>query len=221
VQFYSGTVVPPDGVRLEMFEVGQSHQRRDGVDHNTRMNHQAEFDVCEVGLAPYITAKAQNMQVTAVPVFPRRLFCHGRLLVNRASGIEQPRDLIGRRIGIHSFQVTLSVLAKGVLKSDYGVPWEEIHWFTTMADKVAFALKDGIHVDPIPDGANPGDMLAAGELDAFFSPQPPPSVIERLDLLKPLFPDTRAEEARYYKRHGYYPIMHLLAVKPELIEREP
>ena len=221
VPFFSGTVVPPDGVRLEMFEVGQSHQRRDGIDRNTRMIHEDEFDVCEVGLAPYITAKAQNLPVTAVPVFPRRLFCHGRLLVTRASGIEQPRDLIGRRVGIHSFQVTLSVLAKGDLKSDYGVPWEEIHWFTTMADKVAFSLKQGIQVDPIPNGANVGDMLAAGELDAFFSPQPPRSVIERLDLLKPLFPDPQAEEARYYRRHGNFPIMHLLAVRPDLIEREP
>lgn len=44
--FFSGTVVPPDGVRLDMFEVGQSYQRRDGVDRNTRMIQEAEFDVC-------------------------------------------------------------------------------------------------------------------------------------------------------------------------------
>ena len=43
------------------------------------------------------------MPVTAVPVFLRRLFRHGRLLVTRASGMEQPRDLIDRRVGIHSF----------------------------------------------------------------------------------------------------------------------
>ena len=60
-----------------------------------------------------------------------------------------------------------------------------------MADKVAFSLKQGIQVDPIADGANPGDMLADAELDAFFLPQPPRSVIERLDLLRPLFPDPR------------------------------
>ena len=118
IPFFSGTVVPPKGVRLDMFEVGQSHQRRDGIDRNTRMIHQAEFDVCEVGLAPYITAKAQNMPVTAVPVFPRRLFCHGRLLVTHASGIEQPRAIFWAGISTtmpptHAISTKVYALTRG------------------------------------------------------------------------------------------------------------
>lgn len=221
VPFFSGSVTPPDGVRLTMLEVGQSHPRRDGVDRNTRMIHDAEFDVCEVGLAPYIMAKARGMAVSAVPVFPRRLFSAGRMFVTRASGIETPGDLVGKRVAIHSFQVTLSVLAKGDLKFDYGVPWEKIHWFTTLDEKVAFTLKQGASVEALAKDADPGDLLARGELDAFFSPQPPKSVLDRADLLRPLFPDARAEEARYFEKHGYFPIMHILAVRPDLIDREP
>ena len=36
-----------------------------------------------------------------------------------------------------------------------------------------------------------------------------------------LFRDCRAEEAAYYQRNGFYPIMHVLAVKPEVIEAHP
>ncbi|HET7681097.1 MAG TPA: taurine ABC transporter substrate-binding protein, partial [Xanthobacteraceae bacterium] len=36
-----------------------------------------------------------------------------------------------------------------------------------------------------------------------------------------LFRDTRAEELRYFRKNGYYPIMHLLAISAELAEREP
>jgi len=221
VPFFTGAVKPPDGVRLDLFEVGQSNPRRDGAQRNTRMLYNAEFDACEVGLAPYITAKAQGMDVCALPIFPRRLFSPGRMFVTPASGIEKPADLVGRNIGIHSFQVTLSVLAKGDLKSEYGVPWEEINWFTTMEDKVAFTMKDGISVQPIPADKDVVKMLATGELDGFFSPQPPRAVLDNAGTLRPLFEDPEAEEARYYHKLSYYPIMHVLAVRPGLIEREP
>ena len=36
-----------------------------------------------------------------------------------------------------------------------------------------------------------------------------------------LFGDCRAEEAGYYQRHGFYPIMHVLAIKPEIVDARP
>jgi 4,5-dihydroxyphthalate decarboxylase len=36
-----------------------------------------------------------------------------------------------------------------------------------------------------------------------------------------LFKDTRAEELRYFRKTGYFPIMHVLAIRQELAEREP
>ena len=43
------------------------------------------------------------------------------MFVNVDAGIDEPRDLIGKRVAVWSFQTTLCVLAKGDLKSEYGV----------------------------------------------------------------------------------------------------
>ena len=37
--FFDGTVAPPEGVELEIFQVGQSQNWRDGDDRHERMLH--------------------------------------------------------------------------------------------------------------------------------------------------------------------------------------
>ena len=49
------------------------------------------------------------------------------MYVNAKAGIATPKDLIGRKVGLHSFP-RLSVLGKGDLKLEYDVPWEKILW---------------------------------------------------------------------------------------------
>jgi hypothetical protein len=60
--------------------------------------------------------------LTAIPVFTRRLYSQSQMYVNTAAGINEPRDFIGKRVGLGSFRTTLSVLAKGDLQHEYGVP---------------------------------------------------------------------------------------------------
>lgn len=71
--FFDGTAKPPAGVDFEVLQVGQSVTLRDGTDRHGRMLR-GEFDVCEFSLSTYLMAKARGMPITAVPVFPRRLF---------------------------------------------------------------------------------------------------------------------------------------------------
>jgi 4,5-dihydroxyphthalate decarboxylase len=54
-----------------------------------------------------------------------------------------------------------------------------------------------------------------------FMPHPPHSVMAGKVATRRLFPDTRAEELRYFRKVGYYPIMHVLALREELAQREP
>ncbi|MEE8394590.1 MAG: taurine ABC transporter substrate-binding protein, partial [bacterium] len=168
VPFFAGLVTPPDGVEIEALEVGhtektsgytESYPRRDGVDRHIRMLHDREFDICELSLSFYLIAKSGDFPFTAVPVFPRRLFSQSLFFVNAASGIETPGDLVGKKVAIHGFQVTLAVLGKGDLKFEYGVPWEEIHWYTMNPPPVPLQLKEGISVTDIPPGKDPGEML--------------------------------------------------------------
>ena len=91
------------------------------------MLQKGEFDVAELSLSSYLMAKSRGMPFTAIPVFPRRLFSHSQMWVNVDAGIGEPKDLIGKKVGLRSFQNTLATLAKGDLQSEYNVPWRKVH----------------------------------------------------------------------------------------------
>src|SRR5437016_9471475 len=117
VPFFDGTV-QPEGVDLNVLIVGQSDRQRDGEERHERMLQKGEFDVAELSLSSYLMAKSRGMPFTAIPVFPRRLFSLSQMWVNVDAGINSPPNLIGKRVGLSTFQTTLSVLAKGDLQSE-------------------------------------------------------------------------------------------------------
>ena len=217
--FFDGTVTPPENVDFNILQVGQSATLRDGTDRHGRMLD-GEFDICEFSLSTYLMAKGRGMPITGVPVFPRRLFSASAMFVHPDSGIRHPKDLIGKKVAISSFQTTLSLLAKGDLKFEYGVPWEEIKWYVTSKEKVDFKKKAGVFIEPIGKREHLGDMLENGQIDAFFLPHPPHSVMSGKTKARRLFPDTKTEELRYFRKYGYFPIMHVLAIRQDLATRE-
>jgi len=223
VPFFDGTVTVPDGLELEMLKVGQSAPKEHGANRHGRMLHDAEFDVAELGLSPFLMAKNRNMDlpVVAIPIYPRRLFSQSRIHVNVDAGIETPVDLVGKRVAVNGFQVTLSVLAKGDLKRDFGVPWEDITWISALNEEIPFTPKPGVVIEHLSDGEDAGTLLMAGEIDAMISPQPPSSLLGGTDRVRPLFADAKAETLRHFNKVGYYPIMHVVAIRRELAEREP
>src|SRR3989337_693476 len=172
IPFFDGTVVAED-VELTVLEVGQSYPLRHGVDRDERMLQKGECDVAELSLSSYLMAKSRGMPFTAIPVFPRRLFSLSQMWVNVDAAVHSPRDLIGRRVGLHSFQNTLATLSKGDLQSEFNVPWREIHWVLSKKDNIEFEPEKGIKIDQLPESANAGDMLESGELSAMMTPHPP------------------------------------------------
>ncbi len=219
--FFDGTVRAPEGLRYTALQVGQSEPLRDGGDRHGQMIRSGAFDVAEFSMSTFLMAIDRGLPLVGVPVFPRRLFSQSCMFVRADSDFEHPRDLIGRRVGLSSFQTTLSLLAKGDLKFEYGVEWERIRWLLTRDEKVRFNPTPGVEIERAPAGADLGEMLASGEIDAIFMPHPPHSVMKGRVAARRLFRDPQAEEKRYFDKHGYWPIMHVLAVRPELIERAP
>src|SRR5262252_1855717 len=114
VPFFDGAV-QAEGVNLQVLEVGQSKPLKHGRDRHERMLQKHEFDVCELSLSSYLMARTRGMPFTAIPVFPRRLFSLSQIWVNVEAHVERPIDLIGKKVGLHSFQNTLATLAKGDL----------------------------------------------------------------------------------------------------------
>lgn len=63
-----------------------------------RMMKDREFDVSELGLTFYLaTLHLDDPPFVAIPVFPMRVFSHSAIYINTNSGIESPKDLIGKK----------------------------------------------------------------------------------------------------------------------------
>jgi len=227
VPFFTGEVTPPPGLTLRPLEIGETAMKRDGMDRHRRMLRDLEFDICEMALGSYVLGLSRDadLPMVGIPVFPRRYFSMSQIYVNVDAGIETPKDLIGRNVGINAFQVTLSVLAKGDLKRDYSVPWQKINWHCMRPEQLPVEFPPGVSVQRIPDGADIGEMLVAGEIDALISPQRPASTTASLraagSRVRRLFADPQAEDARYFRKYGFFPAMHLLVVRREVAARVP
>ena len=222
VPFFMGMVPQPEGVTLKSLEVGMAPPRRDGIDRHRRFMQDEEFDICEMSVSSYLTAKSRGLAYSAVPVFPRRLFSQNHMFVSSAANIHKPTDLIGKKVGCRSFQTTMSVLAKGDLAFEYDVPWRELDWQTMSAELVDWPGREAADLTLIDEPSAP-DALIAGELAMMIHPHPPPKLLAGLrdGSLHRLFPDPKTECARYFKKYGDYPIMHLLVFKQEIADAHP
>jgi 4,5-dihydroxyphthalate decarboxylase len=210
-----------EGFELDAMHVSQSGDGRYGSRRHERMIQDGEFDVAELSLSSYIMACARGLPFTAIPVFPRRLFSQSQIWVNATRGIREPRDLIGKRVGLSTFQTTLSVLAKGDLQEEYGVPWRKIEWVTNRDETVSFKPEPGVVITKVPDDRDLGKMLQEGEIDAIFRPHPPKAALQGAADIRRLFGDPKAEEARFYHKVGFYPIMHVIALRQDVVEAHP
>ncbi len=218
--FFDGTVDVND-VDLQALAVGESNHLRDGVNRHHRMLADQEFDACEVSLSSYIIAKSLGLPFTAIPVFPRRLFSQSHVWVNRDSAILEPRDLIGCKVGVITFQTTLSVQAKGDLQSEYGVPWREIEWYVASEEPIKFSPPERVHLRHIPQNKKLGQLLEQGEIDAVVTPRPPAGTIASAARIRRLFADPRKEEQRYFRERGFFPVMHVVALKENSVRQYP
>ena len=213
--------VQAEGVDLQVLEVGQSEPLKHGRDRHERMLQKSEFDICELSLSSYLMAKSRGMPFTAIPVFPRRLFSLSQMWVNVDAGINAPQDLVGKRVGLSTFQTTLSVLAKGDLQSEYNVPWRKMDWVVSKEEAVSFQPLEGVHMELIAAGKKIGAMLEQGEIAALMMPHPPPQALKGSAKIRRLFAEPKQEEIKYFQKNGYYPIMHVVAFKDEVLAKNP
>jgi len=220
VPFFDGTVEVRD-VDLQVLAVGEANSLRDGGRRHHRMLIDREFDACEVSLSSYIMAKSQGFPFIAIPVFPRRLFVQSNIWIHDESVIREPMELVGGKVGVITFQTTLSVQAKGDLQTEYGVPWRKIEWYVAADEPIEFADPGTVVLKRIPQGKKLGEMLASKSLDAIITPRPPMLAAKTKSKFRRLFQKPRDEESCYFQKHGFFPAMHVIALKQETVQKFP
>src|SRR5919108_5904819 len=216
---FSGAI-PMDGLRLDHTTVEPQ------IAAYRQMVRHLAFDVCELAPTTYLCAKAFNKQFTAIPVFLTRDFHHRSAVCNVASGIKEPKDLLGKKFGVRAYTVTTGVWTRGILESEYDVDPAKVTWYTDDEEHVAEWVAPP-NVVKLPPGESVAAMIAAGRLDAALSGMagigrsgPPtanwgaaagqagagPTAAQ----LVALFPNARALEVAWYQRTGIFPIHGLI-----------
>ena len=77
-------------------------------------------------------------------------------------------------------------------------------------------LPKGVTLTPMPEKTLSG-MIASGELDCVMIARPPRSFLDKHPDVVRLFPDFEAMEHRYYEDTRVYPIMHIIALRKEIL----
>src|ERR1700742_811988 len=180
-----------------------------------RMVRSLEFDVSEMALTTYLTAREHGVAFTALPIFLVRGFHHGAIRYNTRSGILDPKDLEGRRVGVNrGYTVTTGVWARGILASEYGVDLNNVTWVLSGDEHVASYVPP-TNVEPADPAADLADLLVRGELDAVIGVE-----VDHPDVA-PLIPNPDEAAITALRRQSFYPINHLVVVKDEVLQKYP
>jgi 4,5-dihydroxyphthalate decarboxylase len=186
------------------------------------------FDITEMSMSSHITMTARgDPHYVAVPIFLSRAFRHSGIYIRTDRGINRPEDLKGRRIGIPEYQQTAILWVRGMLRDFHGIGVRDVQWRTGgvlqpgLAERVALSLPEGIDVKPIGPDETLDGLLTRGALDAVISTRVPTALANPDVPVARLYPDYRATETEYYRRTGFFPIMHCLALRRSLADRHP
>ena len=223
-------MIPIDGYDLEYvgdkYSAGEIHYRF----------VQGEFDVAEMSTATLMRAKERGKPFLALPVFfqrgPRQrniFYCAGK--------VNHPSELKGKQIGAFRYGATAVSWARGYLLDEYDIRTTDVGWF--VSGKEVYIANDlpvkVERLDPPPPFGQEKEHLArllgkgtvAAALVAGDSGYPGlfgngvlPGIMGKVAGVKPLFEDTD-EIVKYVKRTEIYPIIHIMTIKEETVEKYP
>jgi 4,5-dihydroxyphthalate decarboxylase len=218
---YTGEVRPA-GVDLNFIVLNSPREVFD------RMGGGQEFDASEFSSSEFIARYATGKTpFVALPFFPSRVFRHSMVTINKRSGIKTPKDLEGKRVGVPLYTQTAAIFIRGMLQHDHGVDLSKIHWVQGALNHVgshgnpsAPPLLKPIDIEIADSRKSLSELIDKGEIDAITATNIPTSMKHNPDVVR-LFPNYREIEKDYYKRTGIFPIMHLVAMRRDVVEKYP
>jgi 4,5-dihydroxyphthalate decarboxylase len=212
--------VTPEGVELTYLPLGMPESFY-------RMLHHQEFHASEMSLSWYTrTLFFDDPPLVAIPVFPSRMFRHSSIYVNAHSGINVPKDLIGKRVGVPEYQMTAAVWIKGILAEHHGVPVESVTYFTgglrePGRTELPMDLPPEIRIEPIGPNDTLAELIESGGIDALYTAEMPETFRNRSPNVRRLFSDYEQVERDYYSSTGIFPIMHTVVLRRDVHEAHP
>jgi len=193
-----------------------------------RMLRHREFEVAELSLSSYtVSLFRENPPFIAIPIFPSRFFRHSCIYVHSESGIREPKDLIGKRIGNPEYQMTAPVWIRGIMSDEYGVPVTSATYLSGgeeepgRSEKIALSLPPEFRLEAIPSDRTLSQMIETGEIDALYTARAPSTFGNGSGKVRRLFPDYQTVERDYYRKTKIFPTMHIVAIRRDIYEKNP
>jgi len=213
--------VRPAGIDLNFIPIASPREIFD------RMAGRLEFDSCEFSSSELISQIATGSSaLTAIPVFPSRMFRHAFITVN-SNRIMTPKDLEGKRIGVPLYTMTAAVFIRGMLTDEYGVNFSGVEWVQgaidssgTHGNPTVPPLLKKVNIKVNNSGKSLSELIDQGDIDAIIGTDFPAAMRTNKSITR-LFPNFPEVERKYYSSTGIYPIMHLVAIKRDVVDRNP
>jgi 4,5-dihydroxyphthalate decarboxylase len=191
-----------------------------------------KYEVTEIGLLPFLRRYINNdyRAYTLIPVFISRTFRHRNIFVHVDSGIEKPEDLRGKKVGTPGYAFSANTWIRGFLLDEYGIKADEMQWIETTESSDGGKLNPKLDRHFLPDdfplvkgppGIDESELLLSGGCDALITAITPRAFLEGNPKIKRLFPDVRASEQAYYRKTHLFPIMHVVAIRTDVIKANP
>ena len=191
-----------------------------------RMLRNREFDIAEMSMSSYcVSLMREDPPFVAIPVFPSRFFRHSCIFVSAASGVREPKDLAGKRIGVPEYQMTAPVWIRGILHDEYGVDPASCEYWTGgeeepgRDEKLKLDLPAKFRVSPIGPRQTLSRMIADGAVDAMHTARAPSTFRTEPSKVRRLFEDFVEIEKAYYRKTKIFPIMHTVVIRRELYQK--
>lgn len=187
-----------------------------------RMFKHAEFDIAEASFGAFLSVRTRRPgEFVAIPAFPHRRFRHSYIFVADQSALQSPQELNGKRVGLRTWTNTAGVWTRGILQDEYGVDLTSVQWVIQDSDTAGMEnLPKNYNIESVGSGKSIVDLASRGELDAIIYPELPETVGLQGGLRR-LFRDARAEEVAYFTKTGIFPIMHIVALRSEIVDQNP
>jgi 4,5-dihydroxyphthalate decarboxylase len=185
------------------------------LDAMRAMARRLEFDISEMAITTYLCARAAGTPVTAIPVFVTRSFPFNTAIVNEGSGIEKPKDIEGRTVGVsRGYTVTTGLWIRGLLQTECGVDLSKVTWAATGEDHVPdYNPPANVHYDY--EDRELQDLMKEHVIEAAVGVRNP------FPGTKLLLPDANSAAPDYYERTGIYPINHTIVIQDALLAEAP
>jgi 4,5-dihydroxyphthalate decarboxylase len=208
-------------------EIGHGYVDVNLLDTTPNLWSRPDLDGGETSFSQYVRARANSDdRVIALPLFVMRGFRHRCILVRRDSPAIDAGDLDGARIGLTGWADSGNTWTRAILR-EAGIGIADATWQVgrltanhPVFDRIG-NVSVGRNVGRTPNDAALVDLLIDGDLDAVMTPFMPPGFYEPDSPFRPLYPDTRTAEVGYFRRHGFVPGMHVLALRSEVLRRAP